>query len=99
MEFLAWFYAVQHGRDEPGQKIRNRVGKRAVNFLRILPGTNNATEIFATKLSFVSLVIFAMVVAMSGIIVTGRCESMVVRKLRIMVVNVLGLIIIFARTD
>jgi hypothetical protein len=87
------------GGTSQARREETALAKRAVNFLRILPGTNDATEIFATKLSFVSLVIFAMVVAMSGIIVTGRCESMVVRMLRIMVVNVLGLIIIFGRTD
>jgi hypothetical protein len=60
---------------------------------------NNTAESLATKLSLVGLVVFAMVAAMSKTMITSISGFMSLRILRLMVMNMLGLIIIFGRTD
>ena len=106
MVLFVWSYAVQHGRNAPGQKIRKSVGKWVFNFLRILIWKNNATEIFAAKFTAFCLVIFARVAALLGIVVL-RIEIMIVnmfglmtrRMLAITIAGLLGLIAIAVRTN
>jgi hypothetical protein len=101
LELFAWFYAVQEGRKEPSNKIRDRIGKGVFDLLRILAWTNNSAEILTAKLWLFALVIAAAVGALFKIMCMwkGLFGTMVARMIGIMIGGMFGIIVILGSTD